>query len=208
MNQQEVINDFRRRYESTYVWLGMPEQNTETLVHVDAIVDNPTKMAVMSLTSQKYGQMQVNFGSCEYSLKFKYPPVGVFQCGNEPYVFLRRPARQYRRGLCGDNSQMFNVTKGLVGTLTRWTYAEVEAAFAHETFTFREAILRLQSENKLKGVALQEEYSIIRSIDVSPNHILFHWNNPIARISPQGKLTHLLEATYGPEIELMLGSGL
>lgn len=201
METRDVIGDFRRRYEGTYVWLGMPEQNAETLVHVDSITDSDSKMAVLSLTSTKYGQMQVNFGSSEHVLKFKYPPVGVFQKDNEPFMFMRRPQRQYRRGLCGDNSQMFNVTRHLVGSVARWTADEVEAAFSHNTFSFQVALMRLQKEKKLKGVALQNEYSIVRAIDASPDHILFHWSNPIARISTEtGKLVKCLEAHYEREI--------
>lgn len=207
METREVISDFRRRYENTYVWLSMPEQNCETLVYVDGIQDSESKMAVLTVTSQEFGQMQINFGSSEHILRFKYPPVGVFQHENQPYVFMRRPCRQYRRGLCSDNSTMMNITRNLTGNVARWSVQEVASAFRHEVFGYNQAINRLRNEKKLKGIALANEYSLVRSIvKNNPNHILFHWENPIAFVSPEsGSMVACLEKSYEKDIPDVIG---
>lgn len=207
METRDVISDFRRRYEGTYVWLKQSEQNTETLVHVDSVSDSDSKMAVLSLTCQTLGQLQINFGSSEYSLRFRYPPVGVFQHADQPFMFMRKPARQYRRGLCGDNSTMVNVSRWMTGGYATWSPAEVASAFRHDVFAYRVAIARLQVEKKLRGVALADEYSLIRTpIGDTKDHILMHWQNPVARINPEtGTMTVCLEAVYEREIQDIIG---
>lgn len=199
MESHEVIQDFRRRYENTYVWLKMEEQQCETLVHVDSVTDSNTKMAVLTLSSAEYGQLGVNFGSSDHTLKFKYPPVGVFQAGDTVLCFTRRPARQYRRGLCADNSTMNNIGRNIIGNMTRWTMDNVAAAFKHETKSVEDAYSLLKDNKKLKGVALPNEFSLIRnmtSVQSKSDLILFHWQQPLAFVSPEGKLVKLLESYY------------
>src|ERR1700743_1243500 len=110
MNNGEVINDFRRRWEGTYVWLSIDDKKSEELVKLDAIEASSTKVATLYLPSDRVGKLTINFGSEGHSLQFRYPPVGVFQYERDAYVFYRRPERQYRRGICADNSTMQNVT--------------------------------------------------------------------------------------------------
>lgn len=207
METREVISDFRRRYENTYVWLSMPDAERETLVMIEQIQDSDSKMAVLTLTSEEFGQMQVNFGSSEHTLRFKYPPVGVFQHDVHPYMFLRRPARQYRRGLCSDNSTMVNVSRNITGNIVRWSAAEVASAFRHEVSSYQTALSRLDVEKKLKGVALANEYSLVRSmVSDTKDHILFHWNHPIAYVSTTtGALIKCLEKSYEREIQDVIG---
>lgn len=201
MTNQEALNDFRRRYEHTYVWLSMEQLKKETLVHIDRVEDSSSKIGVLHLNSEEYGQLTVNFGSSDHSLKFKYPPVGVFQHGNDAFVFTRRPARQYRRGLCSDNSTMVNVARTYVGNHAAWTASEVLSAHKHETFS-KEAALEMLAQKRMRGVALPDNYSLIKSFDKSSkDHFLFAWSYPVARISPEkGTITKLLEPEYEKEV--------
>ncbi len=139
--------------------------------------------------------MQLNFGSAGHSLQFRYPPVGVFQCGKEAFIFRRRPARQYRRGICMDNSLLSNVTRFVVGNRAKWNMQEISAAFKHHTFTKSEA-LTLLGAGKVGSVALPENYALSLSVDMKPDYLMFHWSNPIARIDASGKFTTVYESSY------------
>ena|SRR5579864_2936748 len=195
MNNQEIVADFRRRWEGTYAWLFMEQVNDETLVHIDRVEDDSDKVATLTVTSGKYGQMVLNFGSSEHELRFKYPPVGVFQFGDDVYMFRRRPARQYRRGICPDNSLLWNVTRGLVGNRARFDAKEVQAAFEHKTFSEAEALKMLAKG--MKGVALSHNFAVTLPIEEgNPDYILWHWNYPVARMDKEGKITRVYEKQY------------
>jgi hypothetical protein len=196
VTNQEIIADFRRRWEGTYAWLFMEQVNDETLVSIDRVEDNNDKMATLTVTSEKYGQMVLNFGSSDHELRFKYPPVGVFQFGDDAYMFRRRPARQYRRGICPDNSLLWNVTRGVAGNRSRFDTKEVQAAFDHKTYSEDEA-LKLLSTGKMKGVALHNNFSLTLPLEEgNPDYILWHWNYPVARIDKEGKIARVYEKQY------------
>jgi hypothetical protein len=194
MNDAEVIQDFRRRWEGTYIWLSIEGRGDE-LVHLDAVdTSSGTKVATLNLSSDKIGKLSINLGSAGHTLQFRYPPVGVFQFKENAYVFYRRPMRQYRRGICGDNSLMWNVSRNLTGNVCRWTPQEVRAAFEHETYDITTALTLL--EKGYKGVALDSNFSLTQSMFENPDYVLWHWTHPIGRVNSKGKVTQLYENGY------------
>lgn len=195
MSPAEIINDFRRRWEASYAWLYMDKLQEETLVYINRVEDNNDKMATITVTSPKYGQLVLHLGSDEYELRFKYPPVGVFQHGNDVYLFRRRPARQYRRGICPDNSVLWNITRNVVGNRAHFDVAEVQSAFDHVTYPVEQALKFLGASKKL-GVALPNNYAMTLSMDDSKDYVLWHWDVPVARIAPDGTITSVIEKAY------------
>lgn len=194
MNNYDVIQDFRRRWEGTFVWLSI-EGRSDELVRIDSVQDSDTKVATLTLSSDKIGKLNLNFGSEGHSLQFRYPPVGVFQHKKDAYVFYRKPARQYRRGICSDNSIMWNVTRNIVGNTGFWNCGEIRSAFEHETFSLVQALHML--EKGYKGVALDGNFSLIQSMfENSTDYILFHWSSMIAKVNAKGNITKLYENAY------------
>lgn len=195
MNNQEVVQDFRRRWESSYAWLFMDKLREETLVYINRVEDNNDKVATITVASQKYGQLVLHLGSEEYELRFKYPPVGVFQHGEDVYLFRRRPARQYRRGICPDNSVLWNITRNIVGNRARFDFGEVQSAFNSVKYTEQEALMML-AKGRYKGVALANNYALTLSMDTDKEHVLWHWEQPVARMNAQGEITRVIESAY------------
>lgn len=200
MNNAEVLSDFRRRWEGTFVWLAM-EGRADELVYINSVDENSTKIATINLTSDRIGKLALNFGSEGHSLQFRYPPVGVFQYEKDAYVFYRRPTRQYRRGICADNSTLMNVTRNLCGNRTRWSPMEVRAAFEHETYSIATALTLL--EKGYKGVALDGNFSLTQSMFDTPDYVLWHWMSPVARVNKNGVVSNILESSYKDMVNRM-----
>ena len=195
MTNTEIIQDFRRRWEGTYAWLFMDQKQEEVLVHIDRVEDNLDKVATLSVNSLKYGGMALNFGSADHELRFKYPPVGVFQFADDAYLFRRRPQRQYRRGICPDNSVLVNVTRMVTGNRARFDAKEVQAAFEHKTYPESEA-LKLLAKG-YKGVALRNNFSLTQPLEEgNPDYILWHWGHPVARVDKDGQIARVYEKSY------------
>jgi hypothetical protein len=205
MTNDEVIQDFRRRYEGTFVFLKMENSGIETLCRVDQVEYSSSKIGVLHLTSEKFGSLKINIGSDTHSLKFKSPKPGVFQHGRDAFLFHRRPARQYRRGVCADNSVLWNVTRSVVGSLTRWNAAEVQAAFDHQVSSLPEALQQLD-KGTARSVALPDNFSVSLSPFDSPDLVVWNWSYPIAKCDGKGKLTHIYEDVFKPQLEEMFNN--
>lgn len=195
MTNVEIVADFRRRWEGTYAWLWMDKLNEEILVSINRVEDSSDKVATIGVTNKKYGQLVLNLGSEEHELRFKYPPVGVFQHGDDVLLFRRRPARQYRRGICPDNSIIWNVTRNVVGNRARFDANEVQSAFDHVTHSETQA-LKLLGSGQARGVALRNNYSLLLSMDEGPDYVLYHWDVPVARMNVKASITAVLEKPY------------
>lgn len=196
MNDQEVIQDFRRRWENTFLWLYMEKTSEETLVKLTTVEDSREKVATLHLVSAKYGNFTLNFGSPDHELRFKYPPVGVFQSGMDACLFRRRPIRQYRRGICTDNSTLVNVTRNCVGTLVRLDFPTIVDAFGHHTYSLADAC-RLLGDGKCRSVALDHNFSVSLSLTTtSYDYILWHWDHPVAYLEKDGKVKLIMEKNY------------
>ena len=195
MNNSEVIQDFRRRWEGTFVWLHMEEKDKECLVKIREVEESASKSGVLHLDSAEYGAITINMGSEGHSIKFKYPPVGVFQFKKDAVVFRRKPTRQYRRGICSDNSVLENTTRRICGQHVGWDIKAIEAAFDHKIYTVKEALAVLET-GKVRSVALDNNYSLALSMFKAPDHVLFHWQLPVARVSSAGRVTNIYEAAY------------
>lgn len=197
MEYSEIVEDFRRRYEGTYVWIQIEEKDEEFLAKICEVVYNGTKIGVIYLDSEEFGNLTINMGSKGHSIKFKYPPVGVFQNGYDAFFFRRIPARQYRRGMCNDNSLIENIVSeyinGFEATLSE---SKIKHAFRHNTYS-KLAALKLLGKPLYKSIALKNNFALCRSfLQDGDDHILFHWTNPVARISHEGHLTKVYQWAY------------
>lgn len=199
MNNSEVVQDFRRRYEGTWVFLKMENKGVETLVKVHEVSESFSKVAVLNLESSEHGMLTINLGSEGHSLRFKYPSIGVFQHGRDALTFRRRPTRQYRRGVCPDNSSMGPVTRNFAGNFVAWTTNELKSAFDHNTFTPKEALVGL-STSKMRSVALADNFAISESVFEGEDYVVWNWHYPIARLSKAGKIVHVYENVFEAQL--------
>lgn len=207
MNNREVIEDFRRRYLNTYVWVYLEAKECEVIALITSVVDDENSVGRITLSTLEFGDLVMNIGSSEYQLKFKYPPVGVFQFGKDAYSFRRIPARQYQRGLCEANSRVRTVTRDLSGRgQDRFGARLVAAAFSKDRFSFIEA-LKMLEQKKVRSVALKDNYSVTLPMDSSGNYLLFHWNSPVAVVTPGGKIQRVVEQAYSQQIKAIVSEG-
>jgi len=175
----------------------MENLNRDVLVKITGIEEHSTKIATINVQSKEYGNLVINFGSDTTNLKFKYPPVGVFQHKTDALVFLRRPQRQWRRGICSDNSTLQYTHRLITGKTVGWAFEELQAAFDKKVLTLDDALQGL-AKRQLRSAALNNNFSLVLSPNTDPrDHLLLHWQDPIARVSEEtGKITKIINPNY------------
>lgn len=202
MNINEIMNDFRRRWDQTYVWVESPESGEESLFHVDRITDDTTKVGTIELSSPEFGKILLNMGTA-HTLKFKYPPVGVFQNGVDAYIFRRVPAKQYKHGIYNGNSTLSPVYNIMLGRGQdraqlrgeQLKFNDVLAAFRGERYPFADA-LKMLSSGKYRSVALQRNWSLCLSPITSDGLTLLYWETPVASLDREGNVLHVYENVF------------
>jgi hypothetical protein len=206
MNQQEIIQEFARRYQESYIWVCMPDTHEETMFLVERVTYDPDKLAQLSLTSPDYGRIVINMATT-HKLKFKYPPVGVFQHGKDAHIFRRVPAKQYKHGIYHGNSSITPVYANLVGGVLRrerLEFEEVSAAYKAQTYTFKEALAML-AKGKHRSVALSNNFSLCLSLTQPKGYHLLYWETPVANMDVDGNITHVFEKAFDNVLEAVKG---
>lgn len=197
MTPEEIKSDFRRRYEGTYVMVEMPQSKQEELFLISVIIDGSDTTQLV-LESPSYGKLIINYGS-NHKIKFKFPKVGTFQCGNKAYIFTRSPQRQYQRGISTGNSTISQtVHRVRRGTRSVLTHETLLAAFVKQVYSLGEA-LTLLGKKKWHSVALNKNYSISKYILEEGPYLLFYLDYPIGTINKEGKIVETYEKNVGLE---------
>lgn len=203
MNQNEVLSDFQRRYSGTYLMVQEPDSEEKILCRCDAIEADDKKVATLKLFSNEMGTIRLNMAT-KHTLTFVSAPVGIFQHGADSCLCLRNPRKQYRRGICADNTHIYPV--GATLTQTRGTPMSLEilqSAFAGRTYPYREALAMLKS-NRYRSVAMHNYMTLMHSMTTTPGFVLFHWDCPIAKLDLEGKVVHIYEKALEPQVNQFL----
>jgi hypothetical protein len=207
MELNEALRDFQVRYEKTFIWVVPPDSTEESLFHVDKITPDDAKIANLTLSSPEFGRIVLNMGTA-HTLKFKYPPVGVFQSGTDAQIFRRIPQRQYKRGLCAGNSAFYPVYVNMMRSNKFpevLPHALVADAFAATQFSFKDAMCMLRS-GRHRSVALQKNFSLMLPMSMEKTYTLMYWETPIAYINQDtGDVHHVIEAAFTKIIEQVKG---
>lgn len=118
----ESLEDFRKRYRHTYVFLEI--DNKKHLVNYEN--DDETSF---TFASPQFGTLIVNEETAREKISFYFPKVGLYNIGGELHDFSRNPARQWRRAPCSDNTRFVSVLENLRSGIARrirfgWTEAQ------------------------------------------------------------------------------------
>lgn len=200
MNQSEVLHDFQRRYASTYLMVQEPDSEEKILCRCDAIEADAKKVATLKLFSNEMGTIRLNMAT-KHTLSFVSAPVGVFQHGPDSLMCLRNPRKQYRRGICADNTSIVQIGHAITGSTARANLCleVLHSAFAATTYSYAEALKMLQSK-RYRSVALDNYLTLMQSPTSATGYLLFQWDCPVAKIDEGGKPVHIYEKAMEPQI--------
>lgn len=202
MTPEEIVQDFARRYNGTFVFVQEPNGDEEHLFKIDQVEGDATRLGVLHLSSNEVGRIKLNFGSA-HTIKFIPAPVGVFQHQGKAYTCRRRPQRQFRRGICSDNTEINTVTYAFTRDRAGFSYELVADAFKRQVYPLKDALAMLDSKN-YKSVALPRNFSLSAPFTKTKDSLLFFWDVPVAKVNKDGKPTIIYEAALEAQIRQVL----
>lgn len=178
MTVQECIHELSRKYGNTHIFAEVADgQESLAYVHAIRVVgDGDNAMGEVELSTQKFGRLRYMIPS-EKRLIMRHPNYGTFQHGDRAYLIQRRPARQWRRGLCSDNSTIFDIAvarSGLTAGSVPHQAPTIQSAYTAQKYTLQEALeLLSRPRNPYVSVALEGCWSILQHPETdAPNMFL------------------------------------
>lgn len=202
MTPVEIIAEFRKKYEGTFLHVQMPDSCEDNLFYLASITQVRGEVnGTMKLESEEFGKIQLNMGTA-HTLKFKFPRVGVYQCGADAFFFRRDPRRQWQRGLASGNCKIVPVWSSIRGSMLNLgevNFTNVNAAFVGTTYGYQQALSMLES-GKFRSVALERDFSVCLSPCELYPYLLLYRTLPIATLNKNGSVKTILEAAFEPNI--------
>lgn len=205
MNNTEVLRDLVRRYQNTFMLLDDPKLKIAS-PHVVycAQLENTPQGGTMMLKSQKVGTIIYNLPS-DVHIRYRFPNVGSFQMGGVSFVFSRRVARQWRRGICEDNANIS--APGFAGEVSkkqRIHYDSLEKAFEGIQYTIDHAFHTLLTNDNYYSCAVKGNYTLTRTPSQDNEVALYYMNRYLGMFDIKTrKVTELASKLFIPELKEM-----
>lgn len=107
----DSIEEFHKKYNGTWIQYIGKDGPSPAIVDLCLFEED-----LVCLTSSTEGQVHVKYteANLEKKLDLSTPPTGFFNYNGHALVLFRTPTRQWRRGLCGDNHEIYNPFKKLL----------------------------------------------------------------------------------------------
>lgn len=195
MNNDEIVNDFRRRYEGAFIQLCAEQKGINVIGKMNKIRADNERLATLEIVTKEFGTIQMNMGSEEYQIKFAFPKAGVFQYMTDAVVFERRAEKQYQRGLSTGNGRFMSVTAPILGNASVMSLDTVKAAFDHKQFPLKVALASMKAGH-MRSVALDDNFAISLPFGKTASHCVWHRQTLVGGIDNNGKLARVYEPVF------------
>ena len=159
--------DIERYYNKTYVKL---EQYGDKLFYISSV--SPDKVCG---TTEDGDVFEIQLHEEPYHVNYLLPHKSVFQLGERSAMLYRIPAKQYKRGLCAENTRIsyIDVPGKLNGMTLNFTY--LKQYVTKQAYPSLETAMK--NTNGFQSVALSPFMSY-----VPKGHLLFVYNTQVAKL--------------------------
>lgn len=165
----ESLEDFRKRYKGTYLFLNV--RGKELLVRYES--DNEEDFCFYS---PEYGDLLVDEDTARNQIRIFFPKPGLYNIQEEVYEFTRNPLRQWKRAPCDDNSRLSQIS-AVLSRDYKSTSLSIRIA-SHIFFPKYPENLDTAIKNLKNSIALNQEFAITKH-PKEESLLLWYHSNPI-----------------------------
>lgn len=160
----ETLDDFRKRYKHTFLFLNLKEKHH--LVRYDE--DDGDRFVFYS---EEYGNILVREETARNNLTHHFPETGLYNIENEAHLFTRYPARQWKRAPCQDNVLVQRITNPYIN---KDFLFETANAIFYPTYpsTTNEALENLKNQS----IAINTSFGLTKGTGKYKKAILLFYN--------------------------------
>jgi hypothetical protein len=160
----ERLEDFQKKYQGTFVRYMHPDRKVKIVAYIEYCHLEENTIA---FTCEDIGSVMLKYPACLTMLDLEAPPSGLFNHNDHALFLFKTPARQWHRGLCAANHEIYNPFRKL---FTDGTYraafgrASVRSIFEENYITdVQEAVNDILNHPPLKSVAITRNLMLSKS---------------------------------------------
>lgn len=195
---RESLEDFRKRYKGTYVFLEL--NGTDYLVRYDQ--DNEEDFCFFSPI---HGNILVDENTARELLTIRFPKTGLYNTDEDAVEFCRLPERQWKRAPAQENTIIVPFDRKIN---TLYGKRTLTPELAHSLFypEYPES-LDIALEIKKKTVALNHKFGIYTPDNTKETRqVLFFLSQPVAWINKNNKTISMEFKPLHQEVKDFLNS--
>lgn len=166
-----AVSEMNKKYLNTYLSLIGKDGKKIIVQYLGHYTDDDTHHFADALNTK----IKLKHDT-KYQLVCEFPERRLFNSGKLALEFVRKPTRQYKRGICKDNCQIYSPVRRMwSGDGYAWTIKTLEDALSPEYPTCTEAITKLDRK-EVVSVALSPKFMMSLSFTYIPEYYLFYSN--------------------------------
>lgn len=179
-NEDNQRKEFYKKYQSTYMWMKRKEK-PPIIVFFTGNDDNGLYTFVHKGSNIKVAH------ETDVEIFSYFPKPTLFNHHGQMYWFTRKPARQYRRGLCSDNCSITIPAEIFWNGGSKYRSKGIDEQILAELFSptyldIGQAITSLSEDNKTISVAISPIFGVSLHNKADNKHILWYKTWPIGEI--------------------------
>lgn len=174
----DSLEDFSKKYRQTYVRLRNKDGRLLT-ASVDRI---DMDQHLVSFNVDALGLLTLKYPACMSEINTDLPEAGLFNYNGHALHLFKMPARQWQRGLCGANHEIYNPLKKLLSEgmyraiITR---GSVEAIWKRDFVSVDEAVARMTALNRGPSVAITLNLMLSKSPTAQADPLVWYKTTPV-----------------------------
>lgn len=195
----DSIEDFHKKYHQTWVQYVGKDKISPAIIELVSFDED-----MVFLRSQDEGLVSVQYSENSFANKLDLSPpqTGFFNYNGHALVLFRTPARQWRRGLCNENHEIYNPFKKLLheGAYCPSFGSKTIVALFSPSFVCNPDEARAMFSNSIHSVALSRRLAISKSpIEQSSYPLIWFGCNPCGFV--RGQKFVVEDETFQQEVE-------
>jgi hypothetical protein len=173
IGKEMAISEMNKKYLNTFLSLVNKDGHKTTVQYTGYIENNHTFIDTLGI------KLKLNHET-QQLIVCDFPERLLFNYNGVAFEFVRKPHRQYRRGICKDNVHISSPVRKLWNNEGfNWTIHTIDAALNPTYPPSCEHAVQLLDEKNTLSVALSPKFMLSQSITKEQAYYLFYCNIPI-----------------------------
>lgn len=173
LNKQMSIEEMAKKYANTFLIL-QTQYGKEMVVQYFGYEEGYHKL------KDEFGVLLHLQQDTDQQIICKFPERCLFNHNRVAYEFTRLPLRQFKRGICADNTRIYSPVRALFDSKSiKWGFKHIQAALTPEyPKCCTEAIENLNAQTHL-SIALSPQFMISQPITSEKNKYWLFFSNKL-----------------------------